>query len=168
MKPRRPGYTLAELLVVIVLTSTVMGAMTVTLYSLTQADRTMRDDLDQQIQLQRLTEILRTDIHQSKDVVLGTPPERLVVSAGDGSAVSYTIHGDWIDRQVERDGVAVVGDQYQIPPCAARWQVDKERVAPLVVLSLDKTATPTGGPVAETIRIMAARLPAPARASTEP
>jgi hypothetical protein len=168
MTRRRLGYTLTELLVVIVLTSTVLTTMTVCLYSLHRADRTIRDDLDQQIQLQRFTEALRVDVHPARDVAVNAEGTQLTMSALDETTIRYTIDDGWIDRVVERNASRVSGDQYRLPPGAARWQLIHDRERPLVALQLSIAATPVGKAVAETIRIVAARLPdTPAMARNE-
>lgn len=158
MMHRRSGYTLAEMLVVIVLTSTIMGTMTVTLFSLNRADQRVRDDLTQQIQLQRMIQTLRSDVHQAVEMELERSRDSLALSMRDGLQIRFQLEGECLQREVKQDGRTIARDEFWLPPCTARWQIDRSQVAPKAVLTLSRIEPAKGGAVFEEVPIVAACL----------
>jgi len=145
MRSRR-GHTLAECLIVITLVATVMGTVSLTLHSLYQADRRVRDTVAHEKSLDRFAAQLRSDAHQAVSATIGQPSsesdpatELQLELAGD-ETIQYRIHEQNIERVVRRADTVQHRETYPLPTSSPGWQLREDGTSPVVSLALELDA----------------------------
>jgi len=134
MNTRRSGKTLVEMLILISLTSLILGTVTTTLIALFKTDRQVRRDLEQQTTLARLSSRFRTDAHAAKSCQIG---ETCDLTWPDGRVVRYALAGQHLSREVHRNGAIEHRDAFVLADTAAvRFEQPAMQGGRLVRLSI--------------------------------
>ena len=125
--PRRAsipsGLTLVEIMVVVALSSLLMGVAISLGIALKQADRGMRQADLRSDRWGALAETLRADIRQAVDVSRASA-KSLVVSMPDGRDVRYEVGQDGCERIVMSPGEPRAGkDLFEVGPADA-WELE--------------------------------------------
>jgi prepilin-type N-terminal cleavage/methylation domain-containing protein len=142
MRKMRRGYSLIEMLVVIAITGTTLTIVALIMHTLYQADRRLREDLEEQRNLQRIASQLRTDAHQAISVATSKVAENplarvLTLSFSDNRIIEYSLAGKGVDRIVKRGSEVVHRDRFQFASASGSfWIMDATREQPLIALHL--------------------------------
>jgi type II secretory pathway pseudopilin PulG len=134
MNKRRSGKSLIEMLILISLTSVVLGTVATTLVALFKTDRQVRRDVEQQTTLARLGSRFRTDAHAARSCQIGKACD---LSWPDGRVVRYALEGHRLSREVRRGDSIEHHDTFVLPDTAAvRFEQPADRGGRLVRLSI--------------------------------
>jgi len=134
MNTPRPGKTLVEMLILISLTSVILGTAATTLIALFKTDRQVRRDLEQQTTLARLGSRFRTDAHAAKSCQIG---ETCDLTWPDGHVVRYALEGRRLSREVRRNGAVEHRDAFLLADTAeVRFEQPATHSGRLVRLSI--------------------------------
>lgn len=94
MTPRRPGYTLIEMIAVMVCTATVIVLCVTTLAALTKSERGGRTAATELAGLDRLASRFRDDVHAAIAPPEPANPAGLILRLPGGEAVEYRVADD--------------------------------------------------------------------------
>lgn len=144
MKARRKAFTLIEALVVMALIGAALTALASAVYSLYRADRHLRQTLDRDRQVQRLTASFRTDAHAavSATMVAETAEQsaQLKLADPDGRIVQYSRGPAGVDRSILQGSDVVARETFRLPAAyAATWQLDESLTPPLASLLIENS-----------------------------
>jgi len=136
MRRCRDGYSLVEMLVVLTLAGTLLGTVSVTVAGLFRAERTMRDGLARDRDLERFSAQFRSDVHQAASGTLGQGDAagELTLQGPDARTTRYTIESQKIQRVVARGEAIVQRETYGL--AAQGWEIDQDNGAPIVSAQL--------------------------------
>ncbi len=153
IRPRRRRWargamTLVEVMVVVALTSIMLGVVISLFVGLLRWNHTLRDRSVRSEQLTHLAEAMRTDIRQASDVSLAAEDVLQIALRGEGQA-RYELLPEGCRRIVEVPGAAGSRlEMFLIGP-AAGWTMERGTGRrPLVMLTLDRSVAdkvPAGG-----------------------
>ena len=135
----RRGFSLVEMLVVIALSSLVLGLVISLMISLRDFDRLSSTKNTRNAQLLRLADTLRGDIRRGNDVSLSVEGP-LVVMTASGEQLRYELGPDGCRRTVIKPGVARSStDRFAIGE-ATKWNVERKAMGrkPLVAVTLEQ------------------------------
>jgi type II secretory pathway pseudopilin PulG len=158
-RPRRRGWSLIELLIVITCVTTMLGFTAALLARLMRVDRAERARVVASAAIERLGRELRNDARAA----IG-PAElsdtRLVLAVPEGGSVEYAIRPEGVLRSFRRGGKTLGFDTFKRPSgTLARFEAGRAGSSQTVVLafSVDPAATPTkaGDPAYSDYRIEA-------------
>jgi prepilin-type N-terminal cleavage/methylation domain-containing protein len=127
MKRRRGGWTLAELLVVIAVSSIVMGIATVSLQGMYRAQNRVSEGRVHRAATARFALQLRSDAHRAEQVVaaVGESERGVDFLLPGGETVQYRASQAGIVRVLTRESRILHRERYRISPQAVvKWQVD--------------------------------------------
>jgi prepilin-type N-terminal cleavage/methylation domain-containing protein len=147
----RDGFSLVEMLVVIALSSLVLGVVVSLMIELRQWDRLCRTTSTRNEQLLRLASTLRSDIRRGSDVLLSVEGP-LVVMTASGEQLRYELGPEGCRRTVlARDAAAPRDDLFAIGK-ASKWNVERrpEGRRPLLAITIrvePKRNDPTAPPL---------------------
>ena len=116
MKSRRSGKSLIEMLILISLTSVVLGIVSTTLVALFKTDRQVRRDVQQQTTLARLGSRFRTDAHAARSCQIDKTCD---LTLADGRVIRYSFEGQRLSREVRRRDAIEHRDAFVLPDTAA-------------------------------------------------
>jgi type II secretory pathway component PulJ len=134
MNTRRSGKTLIEMLILISLTSVILGIVATTLIALFKTDRQVRRDLEQQTTLARLGSRFRTDAHAAKSCQIDKTCD---LALPDGRVIRYSLEGQRLSREVRRNGTVEHRDAFVLADTAAvRFEQPATQGGRLVRLSI--------------------------------
>jgi len=134
MNARRSGKTLIEMLILISLTSMVLGTVATTLIALFKTDRQVRRDVEQQTTLARLGSRFRTDAHAARTCQIDKTCELIWP---DGRVVRYALEGQRLSREVRNGDAVEHRDAFVLPNTAAvRFEQPADLGGRLVRLSI--------------------------------
>jgi prepilin-type N-terminal cleavage/methylation domain-containing protein len=122
---RRRAMTLVEVLVVVVLSSLVMGVVISFTVALQQSDRNMRSFA---VRIERVSELaaaLRSDLRQSKDVSLPSM-KKLAIKLGGGGEIQYELSDRGCQRVVPVEGNAPAAREFFAVGPAEKWELKHE------------------------------------------
>jgi hypothetical protein len=158
----------------------ILGTVTICMYTLSKAERDVRRAVEQDDQLQRLAVAFRRDVHQARGATLETGEdangeENILQLDLDPVTVTYTLESDQLVRTAERDGKTVHRESYRLArPWRGRWQVDRQRQLPLVALHLEperggdpRRHRPTIQPVLAALTLLPSEVASPASPNRE-
>lgn len=162
MKHPARGFTLIELVVAMVLVSTLLTVVAMALGGLARADRRARERIDRDRNVQRFVSRLRQDIHQARtctisladdntDAVPSTPRQTLVLACDEDDTIRFEPTKAGIVRTVTRGGVQQHHEPYVWGSSGTvAWAMDTTHELPLAILTL----TIAGGPKRPTERLV--------------
>lgn len=137
MRPRRPGFTLIEMLVAMSVITVALTAVALTLHSLYGVDRRLRDGMAAEANLERLTLALRADVHSAVEAQLAADDSgresALVLSLPADRSVTYTFRPHGIERLAIREG-RESREAYRVDSSAAAWEIAAEKTPARVTL----------------------------------
>lgn len=153
MKRSPRGFTLIEMLLAMVLFSTVLTVVAVALGGLARADRKSRDRIDRQRSLQRFVVRLRRDIHEASsatispveaipldanaDEDLSTRKQTFTLARDDGRTIHFQPTDDGIVRTVMADDTLQHREFYSWgSQSVAAWSMDTTQELPMAILAL--------------------------------
>jgi type II secretory pathway pseudopilin PulG len=116
MTSRRRGKSLIEMLILISLTSVVLGIVSTTLVALFKTDRQVRRDLVQLTTLARLGSRFRTDAHAARSCQIDKTCD---LTLADGRLIRYSFEGQRLSREVRRGDAIEHRDAFVLPDTAA-------------------------------------------------
>jgi hypothetical protein len=133
----RSAMTLVEVLVVVVLSSLVMGVVISFTVALQRSDRTMRSFA---VRIERLSELaaaLRSDLRQADDASLQSP-KKLAIKLGNGREIQYELADRGCQRVVTVEGDSPAAREFFAVGSAEQWQLEHEAGGrrPLAVITL--------------------------------
>jgi prepilin-type N-terminal cleavage/methylation domain-containing protein len=134
----RRAMTLVEVMVVVSLSSVLLGVVITVAVGLQQWDSRFREHAVHGDQLARLAEAIRSDIRQATDVSL-PGKDVLAIAAANGIKISYEIRPEGCQRMTKRfDAASQPGELFTIGP-VSHWKVEREAGGrrPAVVISLE-------------------------------
>lgn len=134
----RDGFSLVEMLVVIALSSLVMGVVVSLMIEFRQWDRLCRVKNTRNEQLLRLSSTLRSDIRRGNDVLLSVEGP-LVVMTASGEQLRYELGPEGCRRTVvTRDDATPRDDLFAIGQ-ASKWNVERQPTGrrPLVAVTIE-------------------------------
>ncbi len=134
---RRSAMTLIEVLVVVVLSSLVMGVVISFTVALQRSDRNVRSFAVRIDRLNELASALRSDLRQAEDASLESA-KKLAIKFGSGREIQYEL--------ADRGCLRVVAAEDDLPPvreyfavgAAEKWQLERETGGrrPLVMVTM--------------------------------
>ncbi len=142
-RPARDGFSLVEMLVVIALSSLVMGVVVSLMLELRQWDRLCRTRNTRNEQLLRLSSTLRSDIRRGNDVLLSVEGP-LVVMTASGEQLRYELGPEGCRRTViARHDDLPRADLFAIGQ-ASKWNVERRPTGrrPLLTVTIGADAKP--------------------------
>ena len=140
--PARVGFSLVEMLVVIALSSLVLGVVVSLMIELRQWDRLCRASSTRNEQLLRLASTLRSDIRHGSDVLLSVEGP-LVVMTASGEQLRYEFGPGGCRRTVlARDDAAPRDDLFAIGQ-ASKWNVERRTTGRRPLLAVTIGVEPT-------------------------
>jgi prepilin-type N-terminal cleavage/methylation domain-containing protein len=110
----RRGYTLIELMLVIVLVSLVLGSVAALLGGAFRANRTMQNHRSAMHAVQRLAEQFREDIHGAASVE--AVDQKLAINLPEEKIAVYELKQNIVERTVTSAGKVVHRDGFDLPP----------------------------------------------------
>jgi prepilin-type N-terminal cleavage/methylation domain-containing protein len=140
-RPARDGFSLIEMLVVIALSSLVLGVVVSLMLELRQWDRLSRSKTTRNEQLLRLASTLRSDIRRGADVLLSVEGP-LVVMTASGEQLRYELGPEGCRRTiVAGDAAAPRADLFAIGK-ASKWNVERRPAGrrPLLAVTIEQDA----------------------------
>ena len=153
----RGGFSLVECLIAISLMAVVFSTIAVAMSGLRRASRRIREESQVELDLERLSSQLRADAHLALSVDLEAP-DALLLTLRDERSVRYTLQARSVERVLRQGEEPRHRETYRLPPsCTADWQVDADRPAPMVSLTIDPGAAGSTNPLGfQAMRIDAA------------
>jgi hypothetical protein len=137
----RNALMLVEVMVVVTLTSIMMGVVISLMIGLQRWDQSFRDRAVQSEQLARLAESVRTDIRSGADVSL--PATRILQTTGQGrGATRYELEAEGCRRIVELpENQATRSEFFAVGPVTS-WKLERGPIGrrPLIIVTLDRFA----------------------------
>jgi prepilin-type N-terminal cleavage/methylation domain-containing protein len=115
---RRRGFTLIEMLVVLAVSSVLLGITAVTLHGLLINQNSGRERLQSCRNINRLAEQFRNDAHARQEISAGGKEGivEMAPASADGITISWQCFADRIER-TERKGEKVISrETYMLPP----------------------------------------------------
>jgi type II secretory pathway component PulJ len=144
MTPRRRGHSLIECSAVLFMLAATLATVTAILHTLYQADGRLRDELAQQLALERLAAQLRCDAHQASSATTGEAGNQpdsaaaLLLVLPNQLTVQYTLAPQHVERVVRRAETVQHRESYDLPSATtARWRWRKGRMPLIVSLVLE-------------------------------
>ncbi len=141
VRQRRTAMTIAEVAVVVAVTSILLGVATSLLVGLRDWDRNARQRGVQNDQLVRLAETMRTDIRHATEVSTPTDQTLLILSPGE-KRIQYELAPEGCCRVVTLPNEAKpIADLFAIGP-ATSWSLDADApgARPLFVVTINRTS----------------------------
>ena len=138
---RRRAFTLVEVLVVVALSSLLLGVVISVVQGLIRRDQATRAGSPRNEQLAALAEVLRTDIRRGSDVSLATD-DTLLVAFPAGETARYQLDSGGCRRKVTRTGdETAYTDLYDIGR-GTTWKIERDYSGrrPLVLATLERAA----------------------------
>jgi len=138
-RPTRDGFSLVEMLVVIALSSLVLGVVVSLMFELRQWDHLCRLKNTRNEQLLRLSTTLRSDIRRGNDVLLSVAGP-LVVMTASGEQLRYELGPEGCRRTVvTSDDTSLRDDLFAIGR-ASKWNVERQPAGrrPLLAVTIEK------------------------------
>jgi len=137
----RHGTTLAELLVVITITSFVLVTVAVLLQTMYQTDRAIRDELEYFSNVSRLSIQLRADAHAARSASLpsasDTEAKGVSFELQNDQVVTYIAKPGFINRTLEQDGQILHRDTYRLAEGhLATWSIIKDNGSSTLAVDL--------------------------------
>jgi hypothetical protein len=114
----RPGYTLAEMVVVFSVVSVVLTSAAVMIHTLAAMSQRMRVEIPHSAALTRLSVRLREDAHRAREWTVrptGDGSGEVRLTLADGSLVRYETQSASITRRWMRDDQLVQQELYSLP-----------------------------------------------------
>jgi prepilin-type N-terminal cleavage/methylation domain-containing protein len=135
----RGGFSLIEMLVVIALSSVLLGVVVSLMLGLKQWDRVSRTSSVRNEQLLRLAGVLRSDIRDGTDVLLSIDGP-LVVMTASGEQLRYELLSDGCRRTVVAPGVAAPRTDLFAIGKATKWNLQRKPAGrrPLIAVTLEQ------------------------------
>jgi prepilin-type N-terminal cleavage/methylation domain-containing protein len=165
MTKRRTGYTLIEMLAVMVIMAVVFSALGVSFHIASLSVRGIQTTSQRDGQLHRLAMQLRSDLHAAhsadveKDAATAERDESiLLIHLPNEQTVYYRSTGLGMTREVRNVDEFRQREDYRIPGLeTVQWSIDRERSKPLVALTISRRRSEAveDAPIDE-VRILAA------------
>jgi len=135
----RDGFSLIEMLVVIALSSLLLGIVISLMLSLKQWDRLSRTNSVRNEQLLRLAGVLRSDIRGGSDVLVSVEGP-LVVMTASGEQLKYELGPDGCRRTVVAPGESGPRIDLFAIGKAAKWIIERKETGrrPLIAVTLEQ------------------------------
>jgi prepilin-type N-terminal cleavage/methylation domain-containing protein len=161
MISKRSGYTLVEMLVVIAMTTLLLGLCAGLIHTLVGVDRGGRSHLAEAESLARLARQFRADVRAAIAVApsAGEPGRGipLELALPEQRRVAYRVDASAVVRVVQQEGHARRQDRFRLPRrSAARLMVERDHGATIVSLVFDRELGPSGSAALRASRIDAA------------
>ena len=146
MRQRRSGYTLVEVMAVMVILAVVLGALVVAFHIASRAVAGIQANGHRDLQLHRLAAHLRTDLHLAEKASLQPGEARaetaesiLDIKLANKQTIQYRRVRSGIIRE-RREGRAVKQREvYSIDGLeSVTWAIDQRRNTPLVRLTIER------------------------------
>lgn len=97
-KDKIPAFTLSEVLIVLVITSIVVGIAFAVLHLVTKQFNTMSNRYDERIQTQKLKQQIAVDLDSGQSIILKDDEEKLQIINDDNLNANYEWAGDYLIR----------------------------------------------------------------------
>ncbi len=138
---KRRAFSLVEMLVVVALSTILLGVVMTLLQGLIKRDRGARNASLHSQQLAELAELLRTDIRRGTDVSLAGE-EALIVQSSSGERIKYDLDSVSCQRTVSPAGPGKALTDRLAIGLATAWRVRRETSGnrPLVTVTLERIA----------------------------
>lgn len=145
----RDGYSLVELITLMVVGGIVLAVTTSYLVRLYGVDRSLTTDREAGQGIRRFSQQLRRDTHAADaiEVLPDGSGVRLLGGATEvpqrgadtiATEIIYSANADIIERQVRESGSDVAADRYRLPPAARSvWSVQKEQGKEWLTVEID-------------------------------
>jgi type II secretory pathway pseudopilin PulG len=124
-EPFRSAMTLIEVLVVVVLSSLVMGVVISFTVALQRSDRNMRSFAVRIERLSQLAEALRSDLRQAEETSLRSA-KQLAINLGGGREIQYELADRGCLRVVTAEGDSPQAREFFAVGSAEIWQLERE------------------------------------------
>jgi prepilin-type N-terminal cleavage/methylation domain-containing protein len=121
----RRAMTLVEVLVVVVLSSLVMGVVISFTVALQQSDRDMRSFAVRIDRLNELAAVLRTDLRQAEETSLRST-KQLAINLGSGREIQYELADRGCLRVVPAEGDSPPAREFFAVGSAEKWQLERD------------------------------------------
>jgi len=144
--PDRVGTTLLELLLILTITSAVMGLVGMLLQQMLRADRALRSTANTVSHVARLESLFRHDAWSAatSELVPGEHSSKLLLDSPEGPRVEYEARGNLLHRKVFRHDRLALQDLFAFPHGST---VVLERVPPgQVTVRIQVGRTPADQP----------------------
>ncbi len=159
---RRRAYTLIEMLVAIFATSIILGTTLLTVRATIRISDGIRDGIDHQYSLDRLTDRFRGDVRASRSAdIPAIEPAELHLSMADGTRIVYRFSESGVVRRVLKQESPVHEDQWTLDSAySVRWigegnNTDRSAIGPTVVWMVVLRQDELGGQPLEKERVFA-------------
>jgi prepilin-type N-terminal cleavage/methylation domain-containing protein len=138
-RPARNGFSLIEMLVVVALSSLLMGVVVSLMLGLRQWDRLSQTNNTRNEQLLRLATALRSDIRAGADVLVSVEGPLVVMTAA-GEQLRYELISEGCRRTVIAPGTTEPRVDLFAIGKAAKWNVERKVAGkrPLVAVMLEQ------------------------------
>ena len=170
LRDRRRAMFLAEVMVVVAISSILLGVVVTMLIGVRQWDRKFRNHGVHSDQLARLSSSIRADARRAADVTLPSA-NTLVVTAADKSQTRYELAADGCRRIIKRtvDGPDEQANLYTIGPSQS-WTLERGAPGRLPTTIVSLTSPSSDKSVTDVVLLyvcaaVGADLPAPEPAS---
>ena len=139
----RRGLSLVEMMVVITLSSMLVGIVVTFAVSLMQSDRRMRSATVASDQLAVLAATLRSDMRLARDVTLRDNAKQLVVTFPERRRAEYTCDSEGCQRKLlDADESPSRSDLFRVE-AAVEWKIERLRPGrrPLLAIVLERASS---------------------------
>jgi prepilin-type N-terminal cleavage/methylation domain-containing protein len=136
---RRRAFTLIEVTVVLTVLSIVWLSVTTVLYTLYRADHRLRDDLQREQAIDRVSMRLRLDTHEANSariVLTDDGTNELVLLVADDKSIHYGMEEAHLYRIVREGDAVLHRDRFLVGRATSEWTLHHGEEASLVVLTL--------------------------------
>lgn len=135
----RRGVSLVELLIVISVSSVIIGVCVTTIHVLLRSERDQARAMRTAVTLSRLTEVLRQDVHATSNAAIVADegkPAHLTLGDADGRQIVYTADEHLLQRAETTNGEETHRDTYHFPT-GTTSRFERDEATGLVRLVID-------------------------------